>query len=99
MPAKKGETINRAAGKIISIDGFLPEGEARKSFQEERGQDQGKPGVGLDPSEIRWGPKALSSVPEESEGICWNLSVRGKTQTHMENMVIKQKELFLLGAR
>lgn len=49
--SKKGETINRAAGKIISITVFCLKVK-RESYKEQREQALGKPVVVLDSSEI-----------------------------------------------
>ena len=59
--------------------------------------------MGGGPGEVRsgtgllWnvkGPNALTSMPKESEGICWNPSVTAKRQMQLENMITKQEQLF-----
>lgn len=49
--SKNGETINRAAGKIISMTVFCLKVK-QVSYTERREEDLGKPGVGLDSSEM-----------------------------------------------
>lgn len=91
MPAKMRETINRAAGKIISTQpGFLPEGEASKLQRTVGGgPGEARSGTGL-LCNVK-GPNTLTSMPKESEGDMLESVSEPKKAMQLENIVTNRK--------
>ena len=65
--SKNGETINRAAGKIISMTVFCLKVK-QVSYKERREEDLGKPGVGLDSSEMWSAQMPSPACPRNQRG-------------------------------